>query len=473
MTATSPKKYPHATDELAKILGFSPQDSKANLGMPSDSKTSPGPANLPIAETQAEVKSPDVLDHIEAFASNAASSVGLSPANAGPSEDIIAEKQPGVWKKIFKAVLPYAAVFAVGLFLYYFFFSTVNFSSIFKPRNQVAKVETPKENAIVKLEKQNAAAYNKWIGTFYFDVSDPKVLDPETDNSGNGLSNFQKFLLNLNPKSYDTLGLGMADSQALTAGINPLTGNALTDAQKEIIAEYFDMEVIMNRLALSNLHNSQNVAGVTTNSTGNNPSTSSGPSGNNTGYSGFLQTRPQIRPGATTSYTQFIPPVIAPATPNININDIDINTEIAGRLEIPALKINVPIIWTKDPKNFETDLKSGVVHYPGTALPGQIGTTYISGHSSNYAWAAGNFNKVFSKLGDLPDNTSFKVTVVQKNGKDARLHYVVTHRQEYTPTDQEQFRNTGKSVVALSTCWPVGSTAKRLVVFGELTQIEK
>ena len=83
------------------------------------------------------------------------------------------------------------------------------------------------------------------------------------------------------------------------------------------------------------------------------------------------------------------------------------------------------------------------------------------------------YNYIFSKLGDLADNTSFKITVVQKNGKNAIFHYVVTHRKQYLATDQEQFVNTGKSLVALSTCWPVNTTAKRLVVFGELTQTEK
>ena len=130
-------------------------------------------------------------------------------------------------------------------------------------------------------------------------------------------------------------------------------------------------------------------------------------------------------------------------------------------------------MWSDDPKDFDKDLQSGVIHYPGTAMPGQIGTTYISGHSSNFAWAKGSFKQVFAVLGKLADNTSFKITVVQKNGKDAIFHYVVTGRKEYSPTDQAQFANSGKSVVALSTCWPVGSTAKRLVVYGELTQTEK
>src|SRR6185369_5277191 len=89
---------------------------------------------------------------------------------------------------------------------------------------------------------------------FYYDVSDPRVIDPDTDNSGNGLTNFQKFLLNLNPKSYDTLGLGMADSEALAEGINPLSGQHLTDSQKQILDKYFDMETIMNKLALNKMN---------------------------------------------------------------------------------------------------------------------------------------------------------------------------------------------------------------------------
>jgi len=68
-------------------------------------------------------------------------------------------------------------------------------------------------------------------------------------------------------------------------------------------------------------------------------------------------------------------------------SNLDINQSVPGRLQIPSLKIDAPLIWSSDPKNFDTDLQSGVIHYPGTALPGEIGTTYISGHSSNYSWA--------------------------------------------------------------------------------------
>ncbi|MCX6797067.1 MAG: sortase, partial [Candidatus Doudnabacteria bacterium] len=380
----------------------------------------------------------------------------------------------GAFPKILKIAAPYVLVFTLGVFLYYFFFTKVDFGKVFT-RQAKQKVETVKESALTVLEKQNLASFQNWMQSFYFDVSDASVLDPEADNSGNGLSNFQKYLLQLNPKSYDTMGLGLADSEALSLGINPLSGNKITDAQKQILDKYVDMEVVMNRLALSNLQNGRNVAGVSVTSEirGIDLRYSLGTS-NNTSSFGYGQ-RASTRQNSAFDVSGNSSPQIGAVNfqDQLGINDLDINTDIPGRLEIPSLGVSVPIIWTKDSKNFTADLQSGVVHYPGTALPGQIGTAYISGHSSNYVWAKGDYKKVFSKLGDLADNTSFKITVVQKNGKDARLHYVVTHRKQYKATDQEQFQNSGKSVVALSTCWPVGSTTKRLVVFGQLTQMEK
>ena len=319
---------------------------------------------------------------------------------------------------------------------------------------------TPKQTALQQLEKQSLPAYNQWISGFYYDVSDPKVLDPDADNSGNGLSNFQKYLLNLNPKSYSTLGFGAADSELLAQGTNPLTGNKLTDTQKQIVSKYFDMEVIMNRLALDKLQKNGSVAGVSTSTVATATNIS-----NIVNYRSFESSG--IRGAQEASAAVVQDPEV------LNANNLQIDTSKPGRLEIPSLGVNAPLMWSSDPKNFETDLKSGVIHYPGTAMPGQIGTSYISGHSSNYAWVKGNYNHVFTHLGDLSNDQSFKITVVQTNGKDAVLHYAVTGSKQYGPTDPAQFANAGKSVVALSTCWPVGSTSQRLVVYGELTQIEQ
>lgn len=435
MTSTnSTKKYPVVTSEVAELLGMNEKKSEVLDSKPETHAEQP-------VKTLSE--KPGVLSDTHTQEANL-----FSGSEEVTAETTVKKLTLPDFGKIAKAILPYVAVFAVGIFLYYFFFRSVNFSGLIKNNTNSSAPVTPKETALQTLQKQELSAYNKWILNYYFDVSDSKLLDPENDNSGNGLTNFQKYLFKLNPKSYDTLGIGMADSQTIAQGIDPNSGVLLSDSQKEIVSKYIDMEVVMNRLALYNLQNPGKVAGVGVDVNGNtlNP------------ISIFSRTNSATAPNTGAN----INPIANVAT--------DFNTEIAGRLEIPSLNINVPIIWSKSPKNFDKDLQTGVVHYPGTAMPGEIGTTYISGHSSNYVWAKGNYNQVFSKLGDLADNTSFKITVVQKNGKDAIYNYVVTGRKEFTPTDQEQFKNEGQSIVALSTCWPIGSTAKRLVVFGRLTQ---
>ena len=133
--------------------------------------------------------------------------------------------------------------------------------------------------------------------------------------------------------------------------------------------------------------------------------------------------------------------------------------------------MKIPLIWSKTPNDLLNDLQNGVVHYPGTALPGEIGTSYISGHSSNYAWAKGNYNEIFAKLNDLQKNDSVSIKATTTTGKEVTYHYVVTAKDIFKADDQRQFANIGKSTIGLSTCWPIGTSTKRLVVFAQLSQV--
>ena len=435
------KKYPTSTAEVSQMLGLPVSEHALPMGSFVSGSDLPV-ANLPVAAESHDTSSNQSNIPV---AGHPASSEATGKIDLKPLDEKLAD-QPS-YVKISKALLPYAAVFTVGLFLYYFFFSSLNLnlnlSGIFNTKN--SRVATASQtSALMQLQQQDLSGYQAWISGFYYDVKDPKVIDPNTDNSGNGLTNFQKYLLNLNPKSYDTLGIGMSDSQAIAQGVSPVSGEKLTANQIAIIAKYIDMEAVMNRLALYNLQNPSRVAGANTNLT----------------VSPRGQSQNIAFDGAVTSNqdSQNLP---------------QINTAIPAQLSIPDLKINVPIIWSADAANFETDLQSGVVHYPGTAMPGEIGTTYIAGHSSNYAWAKGAYNQIFSHLGDLPDNASFQIIATTIEGKQIVFHYVFVKSGQYSPTDEAQFLNTGKSLVALSTCWPVGSTAKRLVLYGQLMQVDK
>jgi len=330
--------------------------------------------------------------------------------------------------RMLKVGFPYLLVFIGAVAAFLIFFTHTSISSLFGSVNIKPTTST---KTVIPASQQ--AAYNSWIRSYFYDVSDPSVLDPDNDISGNGLTNYQKFLLGLNPKKKDTLGLGMSDTEALIEGIDPLTGNKMSDAQQKLIAANVDLEAVSNKLSLAAADLTPKVAGAnTTAQDQQNQSTTGG-----------------------------------------GRDEVIVNDSVSGQLDIPSLKISVPVIWTKDPKNFDADLTSGVVHYPGTAFPGQIGTAYISGHSSNYAWIKSKYNNVFATLGNLKKFDSFTVTVKDNNNKTVIFHYVVSDSGIFKADDQQQFADRGKSVVALSTCWPVGTSDKRLVVYGELTQVEK
>jgi sortase (surface protein transpeptidase) len=85
-------------------------------------------------------------------------------------------------------------------------------------------------------------------------------------------------------------------------------------------------------------------------------------------------------------------------------------------------------------------------------------------------WDKSPYKQIFAILGQVKDGTSFSITAQQKDGKKVVYHYVVDHRGEFAADDQAQFISTADSIVALSTCWPVGTTDRRLVLFGKLTQ---
>ncbi|MDR3643120.1 MAG: sortase [Candidatus Doudnabacteria bacterium] len=463
MSATnSSKRYPASTAEVAKMLGL----PTANEDLPMGSFVSHGDlpvANLPIQQPEAATVAKDSEHH------NQPANPGLNHAVATDVPPLQTKPEQPAYIKFSKQLLPYAAIFTIGIFLYYFFFSSLNLNLNLNVADMFggksSQVEAaPQESAIALLEQQDMAGYESWIHGFYYDINDPKVIDPNTDNSGNGLTNFQKYLLNLNPKSYDTLGLGTADSQDLAEGISPTTGAPLTASQSSIIAKYIDMEAVNNRLALYSMQNPSRVAGAATTGIIANP--------NNFNSQAVPGDAAVVAP--SNSYSQNNQSQTAnnvAGTPTDN--SVSINTAVPGTLSIPNLKINVPIIWSKDPTDFENDLQSGVVHYPGTAMPGAIGTTYIAGHSSNYSWAKGKYNQIFSTLGKLTKDASFSITVTTTSGKQATYNYVMVNSGQYSPTDQAQFANTGQSLVALSTCWPVGSTSKRLVVFGQLVSVDK
>lgn len=131
------------------------------------------------------------------------------------------------------------------------------------------------------------------------------------------------------------------------------------------------------------------------------------------------------------------------------------------RLVVPKLGLNVPLIFPENPETqaLLEDLKKGVVHYPGTALPGQLGNLFIAGHSSQHAWESGNYKNVFTLINELESGDEIIVYF-----EEEKYVYQVANQKVVSAADSSVLESSDSPVVTLMTCWPVGTIAKRLVV---------
>lgn len=140
------------------------------------------------------------------------------------------------------------------------------------------------------------------------------------------------------------------------------------------------------------------------------------------------------------------------------------------RLVIPSLGIEAPLMYGTEMSEaaFQLALRDGVVHYPGTAMPGEHGNAYFFGHSSDYAWAKGDYKTVFATL------TSIEVGArVVVSDADGRPHdYVVTGTRVISPKDMSVL-DQGDGIEArltLQTSYPLGTALKRFVVEAKLAE---
>jgi LPXTG-site transpeptidase (sortase) family protein len=141
-------------------------------------------------------------------------------------------------------------------------------------------------------------------------------------------------------------------------------------------------------------------------------------------------------------------------------------------IKIDKLGVDAPMVWstTDVEANMEKDLESGLAHFMKTAAPGQNGNLIVSGHSSNFVWAKGGYNHIFEKLNDLQVGDLVTIQTVQKNGRMFEYQYKITDKFVTTANDQKIFENTPNPTLTLSTCWPLGTNLKRLIVKAEIVK---
>ena len=104
--------------------------------------------------------------------------------------------------------------------------------------------------------------------------------------------------------------------------------------------------------------------------------------------------------------------------------------------------------------------REGVAHALGTYFPGQGGNIYLFSHSTDNFWNVGRYNAIFYLLKELEKGDEVDLFL---NGK--RHIYRVTNKLVVDPTEIEYLtRQTNYEQLTLQTCWPPGTTFKRLIV---------
>jgi LPXTG-site transpeptidase (sortase) family protein len=151
----------------------------------------------------------------------------------------------------------------------------------------------------------------------------------------------------------------------------------------------------------------------------------------------------------------------APQTTAVAANSVAVDDKLS-KIIIPGINVKAPVIYESSADNTKIayDLRSGVVHYGTTALPGEKGNVVIFGHSSGVAWELGDYKFIFTLLNKLQPGQQIILDY-----KGTQYVYVVTGSQIVAPNDMKVLDSNGaQSELSLITCTPVGTSTNRLVV---------
>ncbi|MEK7605605.1 MAG: sortase [Patescibacteria group bacterium] len=121
-----------------------------------------------------------------------------------------------------------------------------------------------------------------------------------------------------------------------------------------------------------------------------------------------------------------------------------------------------PNVDPLDEKDFLPKLQNGVAHAKGSVFPGMEGNVYLFAHSTDNFWDVGRYNAVFYLLKDLTPGDDVAVYF-----ENTRYNYKVERTVIKDPSDVDLLVNSqipGQEQLILQTCWPPGTTWKRLFV---------
>lgn len=133
---------------------------------------------------------------------------------------------------------------------------------------------------------------------------------------------------------------------------------------------------------------------------------------------------------------------------------------------IPKIMANAKIIPGVDPQNssiYQRALTKGVAHAKGTSFPDGDGNVFIFAHSGADLLEANRYNAVFYLLSKLEKGD--EVYLFYKGNK---YLYEVEERKTVKATEVSYLTDKGsEKKLTLMTCWPAGTTLKRMLIIAK------
>ncbi len=274
-----------------------------------------------------------------------------------------------------------------------------------------------------RLDTDGDGIYDWWEVSNGLNKNDP--TDSELDWDNDGLNNREEFIYKTDPLKFDTDKDGVSDGDEVEDGQNPTGRGPLLVKE----ADWDDVDGDGFDLVMENLFGTDP----------NNPDTDG---------DGFNDYREASRGYDPTG--GFL---------------------IDATLKIPAIGVVAPVIWVHetDEKKILHSLENGIIHYPGTPIPGMKGNSYITGHSSYYTWSKSSFKEVLKDINKLKVGDEIIFTYKLTNGKNIDIVYEVREPGIVVlPDDERLFAEYEGYELTLVTCWPLGTNLKRMMVKADL-----
>ena len=133
---------------------------------------------------------------------------------------------------------------------------------------------------------------------------------------------------------------------------------------------------------------------------------------------------------------------------------------------IPKIRANAAVIANVSPfneKEYQMALTKGVAQARDTALPGQKGNIFIFAHSAGDFYNANRYNAIFYLLSKMQKKDP--IFLIYKGKK---FKYLVREVKTVAGEELQYLNKTNyEKSLTLMTCWPPGTTLKRLLVIAE------